>query len=691
MRKKELNELNLEKLSDKKYFDSLSIKELNEYASLIREYLIEICSKKSTHLASNLGTVEIFLALNRVFDFDKDYFTFDVGHQIYTYKILTKRLGRFPTLREFQGLSGFPDPEESSYDLFKVGHVGCGLPLALGLSAAGISETTLDEKESEEKKDEAKVKSKNKRQIVTLLGDGALTNGAMLEALSFISNRKNGKIIIILNDNGMSISRTVPSITKKLSLFATKLNIRGSLEQQLKRKGHSVFIESLMKFFRSLKNLILPRQIFEDFGIRYIGPIDGHNIKELVDYFTFAKNFPQTILVHVKTTKGKGFAPAENNPELFHSAPPFDPVSGEIKQASNSFTNVFGQLIYEKAKINNKIFAITAAMKTGCGLDKFEQEFSDRFIDVGIAESLAVSMAAGLAKAGKFPVVAMYSIFLQRATAQVYHDVVLNHLPVFFAIDRAGLVGIDGPTHHGIYTYPFLYSLPDIYLFNCGFVEDMQDAFSLLGNIDLPVFMQYPKDTAKSFNDEIKDLEKQLNIRIDARYIPSGISSIYLNCNTDINLICNTDNNIVKGDKKIAVVSVGSSFSICKDAFMEVYNEKIKQNNANNIFDFYYISKIKPFDEENAKNLINKYDDIIIVDEAPSSYIFEIFSKISSSLKISKSKISNSKDSNIKNSNIHLFSLPDVIIPHGTRAQLFEYIGFSKKQLVNLINEINEK
>jgi 1-deoxy-D-xylulose-5-phosphate synthase len=652
-----LNYDELKKLSDKKFFDSLTIEDLNNYAELLRKYIVKICSKKSTHLASNLGTVEIFLALNKVFDFTNDLFTFDVGHQIYTYKILTGRFDRFPTIREFNGLSGFPDPEESDFDLFKVGHVGCGLPLALGLSAGLNKEESNKVEDKNIEKDESKNKKKTERQIVTLLGDGALTNGPMLEALNYIANRKNGKIIIILNDNGMSISRTVPSITKKLSLFATKLNIRGSLEQKLKKKGHSVIIESLVKFFRSMKNFILPKQIFEDFGIRYVGPIDGHNIKELIEYFSFAKNFPHTILIHVKTIKGKGFKPAEENPELFHSAPPFNPLTGEVKLSTNTFTNLFGRIIVEKARENKDIYAITAAMKNGCGLDSFEKEYPDRFIDVGIAESLAVSMAAGLAKIGKKPVVCIYSIFLLRAASQVYHDVVLNHLPVFFAIDRSGLVGIDGPTHHGLYIYPFLCGLPDINLFNCGFIEDVESAFSILGNAKLPVFIQYPKDVANSFYDEIKKMSYEIGDDLKVEYKPFDINKIYGH-----------------NESKIAVISVGSSFSICKNAFIKLFKEKI-------YFNFYYISQVKPFNDSNVNEILSNNQKIIVVDESPSSsYIYQRFNEISSKVKM---------ENNLK-INILPFILPEILITHGTREQLFDLIGFSSKELVNLIKRLEK-
>lgn len=633
-----MNFTDIKKLSDKKFFDSLSVEDLTKYAELIRRYLIETCSKKSTHLASNLGTIEIFLALNKVFDFSKDLFTFDVGHQIYTYKILTGRFDRFSSLREFGGISGFPDPEESGYDLFRVGHVGCGLPLALGLSAA---------------------KNNTKSQIITLLGDGALTNGAMLEALNFISNRPNGKIIIILNDNGMSISKTVPTISKKLSLFATKLNIRGTLEKKLKKSKHSLLIGRLVVLFKSLKAFILPRQIFEDFGIRYVGPIDGHNIKELIEYFTFAKNFPQTILIHVKTIKGKGFKPAEDNPELFHSAPPYNPLTGEVKKSSISFTNIFGKILVDKAEKNENIFAITAAMKSGCGLDDFEKKFPERFIDVGIAESLAVSMGAGLAKSGKNPVVAIYSIFLQRAAAQIYHDVVINHLPVFFAIDRFGLVGIDGPTHHGLNMYPFLSSLADIYLFNCGLIEDIESSFNLLGKVKLPVFIQYPKDVAISFNDIIKQISNFMNIELKSSYNNHGVTEIYAQSDT----------------KNIAIICVGSGISIGKNAFINLIKENI-------FIDFYYISLIKPFPYEDSEKLISKYKNIIVVDEAPAnSYVFERFAEISAKLKLK----------NNTSSIIFPFTLPDIIITHGTREQLFDYVGFSEKKLVELVKEIIEK
>jgi len=675
----------LTRLSDKNFFNQLSVKELEEYAELIRQFLIEVCSHKSTHLASNLGTVEIFLALHKVFDFDRDLITFDVGHQVYTYKILTGRFNSFNTIRQFGGLSGFPDPAESKADLFKVGHVGCGLPLALGLSIA---------KSADKNKKDIKEGDRNSyigdQQIITLVGDGTLTNGAMLEALNFIANRKNGKIIIILNDNGMSIAKTAPSMSKKLSLYATSLNIRGSLEKKLKNKNHSAFIESLIKIIQDIKNLLLPKQFFEDFGIRYVGPIDGHNIQELIEYFTFAKNFKNTLLIHVKTVKGKGYPPAEANPELFHSAPPFDISTGNITAAATeTFTSYFGKLIVNKAKENDKIFAITAAMKNGTGLDEFALNFADRFIDVGIAESLAVSIGAGLAKMGKLPVVAIYSIFLQRAAAQVYHDVVLNKLPVFFAIDRTGLVGIDGPTHHGLYINPFLSSLPDIFILACFCKEDMDYGFSLLGKVDKPVFLLYPKESIYSFSeickkilkvdaDKARDYEKATGYEkatdFDGTKVNFKLSSgckVINNDTTGFNKLIYREGKITElffGDK-CAIVAIGSGLTISIDALEILAEEQFYPG-------LYYISQIKPFDFEDIilEQIFEKYEQIVIVDEEPTlSLIVNYFHRYSLE--------------NNYNGRIIPFTLPDMIIPHGTRKQLFDHIKFNGKQLGQLVKK----
>jgi 1-deoxy-D-xylulose-5-phosphate synthase len=658
----------LSRLSDKIFFNQLSVKELEEYAELIRQFLIEVCSHKSTHLASNLGTVEIFLALHRVFDFDRDLITFDVGHQVYTYKILTGRFNSFDTIRQFGGLSGFPDPAESKADLFKVGHVGCGLPLALGLSIA----------KSADKKKEDSDSPANDPQIITLVGDGTLTNGAMLEALNFIANRKNGKIIIILNDNGMSIAKTAPSMSKKLSLYATSLNIRGSLEKKLKNKNHSAFIESLIKIIQDIKNLILPKQFFEDFGIRYVGPIDGHNIQELIEYFTFAKNFKNTLLIHVKTVKGKGYPPAEANPELFHSAPPFDISTGNITTATTeTFTSYFGKLIVSKAREDDQIFAITAAMKNGTGLDEFALNFADRFIDVGIAESLAVSIGAGLAKMGKLPVVAIYSIFLQRAAAQVYHDVVLNKLPVFFAIDRTGLVGIDGPTHHGLYINPFLSSLPDIFILACFCKEDMDYGFSLLGKVDKPVFLLYPKESIYSFSEICKKILKvdssrttgydgtkvDIKLNADCKAINNDTTSL-----NKLNYREGKVTELISGDK-CAIVAIGSGLTISIDALEILAEEQFYPG-------LYYISQIKPFDFEDIvfEQIFEKYEQIIIVDEEPTlSLIVNYFHRYS----LEKNY----------NGKIIPFTLPDMIIPHGTRKQLFDHIKFNGKQLGQLVKK----
>ena len=427
-----------------------TLSQLEELAVEIREAILDTVSKTGGHLASSLGVVELTLALHRVFDTPVDKIVWDVGHQAYAHKLLTGRLGRFDTLRQFGGLSGFPKRDESPHDVFDVGHSSTSISAALGMAAA---RDTLGGKEK----------------VVAVIGDGSLTSGLAFEGLNQAGHLKKD-LIVVLNDNEMSISPNVGALSSFLSRKMTSdfvVRFKKETEQFLVNLPR--FGKDLLNLARraedSLKSFLTPGMLFEAFGFNYVGPIDGHRLEELIETLQNVSRLRGPTLIHVVTKKGKGYPPAEENPALFHGVGPFDRQSGQVlgvKGGGLSYTAVFGRTLVELAEKDERVVAITAAMAEGTGLKLFAERFPGRFYDVGIAEQHAVTFAAGLACRGMRPVVAIYSTFLQRAFDNVLHDVCLQNLPVTFALDRGGLVGSDGPTHHGVFDYSFLRPIPNL-------------------------------------------------------------------------------------------------------------------------------------------------------------------------------------------------------------------------------------
>ena len=427
----------------------LPIKELYHLATEIRAEILDTVSKNGGHLASNLGVVELTLALHYVFDSPRDKFIWDVGHQCYTHKILTGRKEAFCGLRRFEGILGFPCREESKHDVYNTGHASTALSAALGMAVA-------------------RDKLNEDWNVVAVVGDGSLTGGAALEALNQVGHIRE-RLIIVLNFNEMSISPSVGAISKYLSYLASGQHYL-KMKDQAKSflKGLPKIGWPLIKAARGVEELIkktfFPGLFFEELGIRYIGPVHGHSLGSLIEVFELAKKYDGPIMIHCVTQKGRGYAPAQSNPERFHGAGPFDIATGELlnHEAVASYSSVFGDAVLEAGKKDAKVLAITAAMTEGTGLHKFSEKYPDRFFDVGIAEQHAVIFAAGLAASGFKPVVAIYSTFLQRAYDQVYHDVCLQDLPVVFALDRAGIVPDDGPTHQGINDIAYLRHMPNM-------------------------------------------------------------------------------------------------------------------------------------------------------------------------------------------------------------------------------------
>ncbi len=469
----------LEKYKEPKDIKNMSLVELGVLSDDIRKFLIDNISKTGGHLASNLGVVELTISLFNVFNIERDKVIWDVGHQSYVYKMLTGRKDEFNTLRQFQGLSGFPKRNESIYDAFDTGHSSTSISAALGIARAR----------------DIFVKDFN---VIGVIGDGALTGGMALEALNDLGFNKT-KLIIILNDNQMSISQNVGGLSTYLSTMRMDPGynrFKKEFNNTMRKTsfGKSI-VSSINKVKDGIKQIIVPGMLFEDMGIKYLGPIDGHNIKELSRVLKLAKDLNEPVIIHTITKKGKGYEYAEKYPDKFHGVGPFNPCNGENKKSSSeTYSSVFGDEMIQIAASNKKVVAITAAMPDGTGLRDFAKKYPNRFFDVGIAEQHAVTLAAGLATQGIKPVFAVYSTFLQRGYDQVLHDVCIQNLPVVFAIDRAGIVGEDGETHQGIFDLSYLTPLPNMTIMAPKCLKDLRLMLNWATKYkDGPVAIRYPR------------------------------------------------------------------------------------------------------------------------------------------------------------------------------------------------------
>jgi 1-deoxy-D-xylulose-5-phosphate synthase len=601
---------------------NLSIKELKKLCSEIRSLIIKAVSQKGGHLSSNLGTVELTVALHYVFDSPNDLFIWDVGHQCYTHKILTGRKDKIFTLRQYEGLSGFPSPEESEHDHFYVGHGSTAISQALGLAIA------RDAKEEE-------------KFVIAIVGDGSLTGGMAFEALNYAGHIKKD-LLIILNDNEWAISKTIGGISRYLNRI-----IINPLYNKMREEFRDILsklplgkyaLETAKKLEESLKSLVVPGILFEEMGIRYIGPLDGHNLEELISTFEKLKNFKGPVIIHVLTKKGKGYSPSEKEPDFYHSAPAFEIKDGKpVKKKEKTYTQIFSESLIDYAYRNKKIFAITAAMPMGTGLDKFKQVFPERFIDVGMAEQNAITLSSGLAKEGLKPIVCIYSTFIQRAYDQIFHDVCLQNLPVIFCLDRAGIVGEDGPTHHGVFDISFLKPLPNIIMLAPKDGWELRLMFGWALGQNSPVVIRYPKEIAPDLSNY-------------------GYDKIKLG-----------KAEILNEGEKIAIFSYGSMVKIATSA-----SNLLKRKNINP-----YIINLrfaKPIDEKLIIEIARKTDYILVLEECP--LIGGIGEQITG--------IVNNEDINSKVIN---FAIPDKFIPHGTREELLKLI---KLDYISVVEEIEK-
>lgn len=501
----------------------LSLYEMKHLAAEIRQLLIKSISQCGGHLAANLGVVELSIALHYVFDTLRDKIIWDVGHQSYVHKILTGRRDAMKGLRQYGGISGFPKCEESLHDAFNTGHSSTSISAALGMALA-----------RDIKGDDYSV--------VAVIGDGALTGGMAYEALNH-AGHEGRDLIVILNDNEMSISRNVGAMSGYLSRLRTDPSYsrtKDEIETVLKRiPGIGVNIAKAAGRFKDMiKYLMVPGMLFEELGFTYVGPINGHNLEELKLVLANSKKMRGPVLIHTITEKGRGYEPARKKPDSFHGVGPFDITTGnQFKKYKMTYTEVFGEFMVEQAEKNQLLVAITAAMTSGTGLERFSQVFPERFFDVGICEQHAVTLAAGMAKAGLRPVVAIYSTFLQRAYDQIVHDVALQNLPVIFAIDRAGLVGEDGPTHHGVFDLSFLRDIPNMTVMAPSDENELLDMLYTAFYINGPVAIRYPRGGG---NEGLKIVKERKLLEI-------GKSKV-----------------IREGDE-LAVVAIGRGVSIAKE------------------------------------------------------------------------------------------------------------------------------
>ncbi len=485
----------LDKINYPEDLKKLSLTELKKLSQEIREVIIKVVSENGGHLSSNLGAVDLTLSLHRVFNAPKDKIIWDVGHQCYTHKIVTGRKDRIYSIRKKDGLVGFPDMKESEYDVLNTGHASTSLAFASGMAIARDN-------------------NKEHYHIVAVIGDGALTGGLALEALNHIGQIKQ-RLIIVLNDNKMSISPNVGGISKYLNYLAS-----GRPYIRLKEMVQAIFkaipgigknmVEVTRKLLTVLRTMMVPGSFFNDLGVKYIGPIKGHDIKEMEKAFQDAKKYDFPVLLHVVTEKGQGYKPAEENPSDYHSSAPFDVTNGKfIKKTSKpSYSKVFGQTVLELIKEDQSVIALTAAMPGGTGLDVVQEEFPENFYDVGIAEQYMLAFAGGLALGGKKPIVSIYSTFMQRAMDQIMHDVTLMDIPIVVGIDRGGLVGGDGPTHQGIYDISLLRPLPGVVLMAPKDENELRHMVYTALHLKKPVFIRYPKESGIGvpMDEEFKEL-----------------------------------------------------------------------------------------------------------------------------------------------------------------------------------------
>lgn len=600
-------------------FKNLNIDDLPLLADDIRKFLVDTISETGGHLAPNLGIVELTMALHYVFNSPDDKIIFDVGHQCYVHKILTGRKDKFSTLRKYNGLSGFPKVRESIHDTFDTGHSSTSISSALGIATANKL-------------------NGNKNFAIAVIGDGALTGGLAFEALNN-AQIDDTNLIVILNDNQMSISPSVGNLSSYLTKIRSNKFYTSSKHGVKKFLGYIPFLgKYFIKFIESIKNaireFILPKSVmFEQFGFTYLGPIDGHDINDLIDILERAKEVKKPVLIHAITKKGKGYKFAEENPDKFHGVSKFNKETGEIlKSNAGSYSKTFGNTLLNLASKNNKLIAITAAMPDGTGLKEFSLKYPDRFFDVGIAEGHAVSFASGLARQGYIPVFAVYSTFLQRAYDQIIHDIALQNLHVIFAIDRAGIVGNDGETHHGVFDLSYLSHIPNLTIMAPKDANELEKMLEFAVNHNGPIAIRYPRD---AYVENLKDNSMPIKF-----------------CNAEI----------LQEGNDITIIGFGKTVLTAT---------KISEIRKDKSFEIINLRFLKPLDKETILKSIRKTKNVIVIEDNV------INGGVCTAI---KDLISNEKDIKIK-----YFAYPDEFIKHGATPEIEKEFKLSAEEIAKLI------
>ena len=612
----------LKKINSPKDLKKLNILEKMELSKEIREYLLEIISNNGGHLASNLGVVELTIAIHSVFNCPDDKIVWDVGHQSYVHKILTGRREEMKTLRKLGGISGFPRTEESEYDSFNTGHSSTSISVALGMARA---RDLLGKK----------------NRVIAVIGDGSLTGGMASEALYDAGSSKTN-ITVLLNDNEMSISKNVGGIPLLLTKIRTKKTYKRS-NNSVKRFFNKVPVigKPIVNFAhlvkRGIKQAVIPNMYFEDIGFTYLGPVDGHNIEELENILRKSQNIDGPVVIHVITKKGKGYKFAEENPDKFHGVTEFDINTGEAKNKKvKDYSKQFGESMLRLAQIDNKIVAVTAAMKDGTGLKEFANKFPNRFFDVGIAEQHACGMIAGMVAGGLRPVFAVYSSFLQRGYDQLIHDIAIQNLPVIISIDRAGIVGNDGETHQGLFDLSFVSHIPNFIVMAPKNFKELDKMLEFAIYLNKPVAIRYPRGGEGNTKFE--------------------------NCE-DINL---GKSEIIKQGKDITIIAIGKMVQRAVEVVKILKEQNIDAEIINARF-------LKPLDKETILKSISKTKNVITIEDGIlkgglGTAVIELINK-----------------SNIKNVKVKTFGYDDCFVKHGSVQEIEQKYGLEAEKIIEAL------
>ena len=602
----------LEKINSPEDVKKLTLSQKEKLAEEIRKYIIEIVSENGGHLASNLGVVELTIALHSIFDVPKDKIVWDVGHQSYVHKIITGRREQLKSIRKLNGIAGFPKTNESECDCFNTGHSSTSISAALGMARA------------------RDLQGKN-NSVIAIIGDGALTGGMALEALNDAGYSKS-KITVILNDNEMSISPNVGGLNNFLGKLRSK-KLYTRTNKLIKKQISTIpiigktTVKVIQRIKRSIKQLVIHKMFFEDIGFTYLGPVDGHNIEKLESILTLSKQIDGPVLIHVLTKKGKGYKYAEENPDKFHAIAPFNIETGELKKPKGKdYSKAFGDKLIELASKDERIVAVTASMKNGTGLKEFALKFPKRIFDVGIAEQHAITMAAGMAKEGLIPVVPIYSSFYQRAYDQVIHDVALQNLPVIMCVDRAGCVGADGETHQGLLDMAFFRLVPNLVIMAPKSFKELEKMLKFAVNLNKPVVIRYPRGGVQV----PADFEGNNNIELGKA-------------------------EVLKKGETTTIIAIGKMVARAVKMAQEIEKE-----NANESVEIINARFLKPLDKTTIQNSIKKTKNVITIEDG---------TEINGLGTAVKELIAENGLQNVK---IKSFAYPDKFVQHGKVEELEE-------------------